>query len=89
MTLKFILTIENYDPSPEQLEEQIADALDGCPALDDAQPIVVSVEPVNEAEEQRQVEVARTARRIVEKQTALLEALHAKLTEALELYPKV
>jgi hypothetical protein len=42
--MKFILTIDNYDPSPEQMEELIADALDGCPAINEDQPIVVSVE---------------------------------------------
>ena len=42
--MKFLLTIENYDPSPEDLEELIADALDGCPAINEDQPSVVSVE---------------------------------------------
>ena len=42
--MRFELTIENYDPSPEQLEELIADALDGSPAIDETKPIVVGVE---------------------------------------------
>jgi hypothetical protein len=89
--MTFLLTIENYDPDCEQLQELIADALDGSPAYDEARTIDVIVEPAPDCVQ----EIARLqhslliAQQIVGKQTNWLEAIREQLTEALRVYPTV